>query len=394
MYPCRHDLTACHRKLDVDCQPHTEKWLGGRGRLHQTPEMRGSANTPVPDLPLSLFRELCVLAVEYYRLTPWKYLSDSDMLAIEDVGKLRLVSVMGNAGQVFGLRISRGKKGLRWAFTLCFGRPGIDIHDPNFVFGQDGLMLEFVPRKKLEKHDLERFKHIDFKPLRNTQNSQQVWPMFRSIRPGFCPLPLTEEEGMLLLTDMAKTIKFVQLVEKDPGILRQEYATVAFYPSDPDFTGPLQKRDIEWRQLTLGPEPLPIPVKLSAKEIKELMAFPIDENLSFELDCLYSPSLVAGDPYAYFPWLSLTVDGRVGKILEMELTDSRTEKPEEGVVRCFLRAIRKLGKRPRDLAVRREPMAAGISLVCEALAIMYFKVSCLPMTDLAYADLRLHMKNP
>ena len=23
MYPCRHDLTACHRKLDVDCQPHT-----------------------------------------------------------------------------------------------------------------------------------------------------------------------------------------------------------------------------------------------------------------------------------------------------------------------------------------------------------------------------------
>src|ERR1039458_8147079 len=24
MYPCRHGLTACRRKLDVDCQPHTE----------------------------------------------------------------------------------------------------------------------------------------------------------------------------------------------------------------------------------------------------------------------------------------------------------------------------------------------------------------------------------
>jgi hypothetical protein len=23
MYPCRHGLTACRRKLDVDCQPHT-----------------------------------------------------------------------------------------------------------------------------------------------------------------------------------------------------------------------------------------------------------------------------------------------------------------------------------------------------------------------------------
>jgi len=140
-------------------------------------------------------------------------------------------------------------------------------------------------------------------------------------------------------------------------------------------------------------EPLPKPVKLAAKEIKELMAFPIDENLSLELDCVYSPSLVAGDPCPYFPWLSLAVDGRVGKILEMELTDSRTEKPEAVVVRCLLKTIRKLGKRPRDVGVRRETMAAGISLVCEALAIMYFKVSCLPMTDLAYADLRRHMKN-
>ena len=78
--------------------------------------------------------------------------------------------------------------------------------------------------------------------------------------------------------------------------------------------------------------------------------------------------------------------------MDMELTDSRSERPESVAVRCLLRMIRKLGKRPRDVAVKRETMAEGISLVCEALAIMYFKVSCLPMTELACADLGREME--
>ena len=80
----------------------------------------------VPELPLSIFRELCDLASEYHQLAPWNYLSDSDMLAIEDPGtqKLRLVSVLGNRGEVFGLLVHRGERGLRWAFTLAFGQTG------------------------------------------------------------------------------------------------------------------------------------------------------------------------------------------------------------------------------------------------------------------------------
>lgn len=79
-------------------------------------EMHDSfSSAQVPDLPTSLFRQLCALASDYHQSTPWKYLSDSDMLAIEDpvTQKLRLISVMGNAGQVFGLIIHRGERGLR-----------------------------------------------------------------------------------------------------------------------------------------------------------------------------------------------------------------------------------------------------------------------------------------
>jgi hypothetical protein len=80
-----------------------------------------------------------------------------------------------------------------------------------------------------------------------------------------------------------------------------------------------------------------------------------------------------------------------GVLLLMDMA-SRVEKPEPVAVQCFLRTIRKLGKRPREVAVRRDTMAAGILLVCNALGVMFFKVSCLPLTDMAYADLRRQME--
>jgi len=232
---------------------------------------------------------------------------------------------------------------------------------------------------------------MGFKPLRDSEK-RQVWPLFHSIRPGIYPAPLTIDEAELLLADLRKTINFVRLAGKDPRILRNEHGLVAFYPSDPKFTGPLLAKDIEWRELTLGPEIWPESLKLSRKEIKELKALPMDENFSLELDCLYSPGMVAGDPLPYLPWLALAVDGRTGKILDLLMTDSRTEPAETEAARCLLRTIRKVGLRSREVGVRTNAMAFGISAICEALGIMFFKVSALPMKEMAHSALKRHWK--
>jgi hypothetical protein len=102
--------------------------------------------------------------------------------------------------------------------------------------------------------------------------------------------------------------------------------------------------------------------------------------------------MVAGDPQPYFPWLSLAVDGRTGKILDLLLTDSRNEPAETEAARCLVRTIRKVGLRPREVGVRRNGIAFGISSVCEALGIMFFKVSALPMMEMAHGALKRHWK--
>ena len=102
--------------------------------------------------------------------------------------------------------------------------------------------------------------------------------------------------------------------------------------------------------------------------------------------------MVAGDPQPYFPWLALAVDGSTGEILDMLLTDSRNEPAETGAAQCLLRTIRKLGSRTREVGVRRNDIAFGISSICEALGIMFLKVSSVPMTERAYAALEGHWK--
>ena len=61
-----------------------------------------------------------------------------------------LASVLGNAGQMFGLLVHRGEQGHRWALTMT-SEGGCS--DPSFAHIQDCLIAEFVPRRELESHD-------------------------------------------------------------------------------------------------------------------------------------------------------------------------------------------------------------------------------------------------
>lgn len=343
-----------------------------------------------PELSLESFRQLCTLAIEFHQLAPWDLLSDSDMLGIMDpvTGSLRLASVMGNAGQVYGLLIHRGEQGLRWALTTAFG-DGSQNEDPNYIRGQDGLMVDFVSRRELKANDLALLKEIDFKPLRGPKRSLR-WPQFRSFQPGTVPWPLSQAEANLLLADMRKTIEFVRLIEKHPNLPRSKACQVAMYPSDPHFQGPLHPKDIDWQKLVLATDPITAPIKFPKNERAALADLPIDQSLSLEVDCLYSPHLVAGEPRPYFPWLALVVDGTTGHLLGVELADSQKETPEEVVARCLWRALRKHQHRPREIAVCRQSMAVALAPLVNSIGFRLFKISCMFYTQMAYRAFRHH----
>jgi hypothetical protein len=342
-----------------------------------------------PVLRTETVRALYAAASEFHRLSPWEYLSDNNLLGLQDAGgRVRLVSVLGNADEAFGLRVHRGEQGVRWALTLATGEE-CDGQDPNFLHSQDSLFVEFVPRRELEQHDLTVLNKIGFKPL---SPGRRGWPKFRSQRPGAAPWYLEQAEAKMLLSDLRKAIQFCRLVAIRKHLFRnRDPNEVAFYPKSMASNEELSEEQLTWQKLVLTEEPPPELFLLSDSQRALLARLPRRQELSIEIDCLYSPGLVSDGSRPFFPWLSLAVNAKDGVILGIELANSRTEKPEDVTGRCLIKVLSKLKCRPREFAVKRHRLAVALSPVAEALDAAVFQVSSLPFVELAYADLRRSM---
>lgn len=342
-----------------------------------------------PSLSIDTFRSLIAASVEFCELAPWDYLSDSDLFGIHDAktGNVRLASVMGNAGQVFGLMVHRGEQGLRWALTTTT-RDDYDHQDPNFVHGQDGLMLEFVPRRELEAYDLALLKQIGFKPL---SRAPRKWLKFRSYMPGTAPWYLDQDEAESLLADLQKTTVFARLMKENKKLLQEGGNKVPFQKKA-GFVDALAPEDLDWQELVLAPQPLPKPVVFSDSERAAVASLPRNSDLVLELDCVYSPGLVTEGSRPYFPWLSMAVNAHDGTIHGTAMDNNQKKGPEHVAAQCLLRTLIELECRPREIAVSRYSLAVALKQIADFLDIAVFKISCLPWFDLAYRDLRRAMK--
>jgi hypothetical protein len=61
-----------------------------------------------PVVPLELWRALYQAASEFQLLAPWRWMDDRHVLGINSALGVRLVTVMGSLGEVFGLAESLG----------------------------------------------------------------------------------------------------------------------------------------------------------------------------------------------------------------------------------------------------------------------------------------------
>jgi hypothetical protein len=334
-----------------------------------------------PQLSLDTFRALCAATTEFGSLAPWEYMCDTTLFGIQDTGKVRLGSVLGNDGEPSpsGLFVHRGELGLRWVMAMVFGGQQ-NNDDPNFVYGDDALLAEIVAHNKLEQHDIDLLSQIGFQPL---VHSQRAWPKFRSYRPGAIPWFLEQAEADLLLSDLRVAIAFVRLVagKKDLYDNRADNE-VPFCPKNA--TDAMRIEDLDWQKLVLPPEPLPVPVSLSASELAALHALPQDARLSLELDCLYSPGGVDEEPRPHFLWMGVVVDARKGVLLDSAMGNSQTQKAEQVAARCLLQAMTKLKCRPKEILMSRTGLAFALEPITRSLGIRTSHLAKLKGIDRIY----------
>lgn len=157
-------------------------------------------------------------AKEYHMIKPWNLMSDEQIFAIFDPESENYLfcSVIGRAGDMFGLTVYFGMEGLFSLIDiLTNARTEFDI-----LQRQHSLLVSFENRNDIDAEEYNLIKKYD-----TTFRGEKAWPSFISFVPGYFPWTMNNEEARVMLLALKETIAIYKEIEKGlelPDLLEDE----------------------------------------------------------------------------------------------------------------------------------------------------------------------------
>lgn len=275
-------------------------------------------------------------------------MSDSDIGVLVDAGgRPWFASVLGAAGQVYGLALYRGGGGLRVL------KRAMDADSPEdweeLRFAQDGLTVWFGPKSELRKEERERYAGLGYQPARG---ARLAWPSFLDHRPGFVAWPPEADEVTWLAEALPAVMRFAELLRAHPGLAdARDRLELPLVPTKDPLPEPA---NLEWRLWDVPPEEqAPRRVRIHDPGIEtRLRALPVSAGMSWDIDWFHLPEGVVGGGRPYYPRSFQVFETRSGACLTMDVinaTDDIVERAANQLVALMLRS----GRFPQRVRVRR-----------------------------------------
>lgn len=273
---------------------------------------------------------LLTLADQLKKLKPWEYFYDSEIIVIEDpiTNEFYFVSILGAAGQEFGIAVYIGMEGLQQLEQLFQNSLTED-----FYFDLRSLTVSYTDRDELTSDDYKLIKEYGF-----TFRGKKNWIQFRSYVPGFFPwLPLHAEVESLKLI-LEQTIEMVHLRKQGWN-----------YPSLPPHQYLLRhidKQKNKWQESVVSfnkpdVEHDEIYVDLNDLDFKKLQKKKIS-NMEVEFDLFYLPHAVKEefDERPYYPCVVVAIDTQSGLVIFQDvLPMPKNEFSAQNILIEFLQSI-------------------------------------------------------
>ncbi|MBI2856287.1 MAG: hypothetical protein HYX93_05510 [Chloroflexi bacterium] len=238
------------------------------------------------------------LAVQLKALAPWTWMDDDDIFAVQSPadGELSYGIVMGGGGEAFGLALFVGEDGFE-----AYRRLVEDETEPESL--EAGAMLRTLSMTFVDRGELDRRDHQVIKALGLKFRGRNVWPLFRSQRPGYAPWYLEREEVLLLDIALRFTLEVAEglrdgSVDLYERVDEDEVYTLITYGGEP-------RR--QWTSLPQEPAPIPPPQPDVAllERLKEQSDGPRGQ---LHVDCFLLPTLIAEkQERPYYPRCLLVV---------------------------------------------------------------------------------------
>src|SRR5512144_2233565 len=136
------------------------------------------ARPPKLGSPTQGLRELYAQLREYHAARPWEAVGDDEVFGVEDPagGPVAWCSVLGGAGETFGLAVYEGHEG--FALYQAIMSDAVSADDAQTT--QRGFLVVFGRREYLEPFEIDVLRAQPAGPP-----ARDAWPMVRVMVPGY-----------------------------------------------------------------------------------------------------------------------------------------------------------------------------------------------------------------
>jgi hypothetical protein len=328
---------------------------------------------------VAAMKRLYELASNLYGLQPWRLLDESQLILLRDSvsGELCYCSIMGMLGEVYSVHAYIGTESLR----LFRRMEAEEITDAGEFFAtQHSVSVEFVPKAGLERQDRELLA-----ALGHPQGRGLASPIFRTIRPGFHPWFVTEEEARTLAECIRAVIvvcaavagrestKFWDLADTYPMVTRMEEAEPRY--------------QVDLVKAVLPAESPTLPVGLEEEMLRPLRGQDYTVRGVMELDHMLTGTPIGkkGERSACAA-IALAVDAESGMVLAPDLNDSSVAAGD-ALARVFLNAVQASHTLPKEVRVRSQRLKECLTPLMEFFGVAVRVTGRLPAADEARSSL-------
>jgi len=326
------------------------------------------------------------LADEYFRLAPWQWMDEAQLIALRHPtsGDLAYLSVTGAIGEHLSLTLYLGEEALH-RFNLIQEAEFMEIplseaDIVGLIVEARQLQVSFGGRSRLEKADLAQI------TAHGRKYRGETWPHFRFFRPGWAPGPIDDLEIDWLLHGLTQILDVAPRLAS--GTVEDSRKTPRFQILGRERGEGGQWRDF-WLDFDDSLHDFPSP-ECDPDLIRSVLALPQKGDLQLAFEVLPMP---VGPRFGEqtFPYLLLCVDPGTGMIVGMEmLSVEESSYPEliAGVPDTLLRLWARAGARPS--AVRATSLRTCLLLgkLAEALETPVYRQDKLPALEAALGSMK------
>jgi hypothetical protein len=269
-------------------------------------------------------------------------MDDRNLFAVEDPGngEMGYCTVLGGAGQEFGLGVFLGAPGLTYYLDLVNGK--LDPEDFESASSVRSLSFTLADRESLRPRDLAVIRSLGLK-----FRGRNAWPCFLSAKPGYLPWHLEADE-VDFLADAIREAIVVALAVRDDGL---DLKAAVFK----GFVSVRRFRDGRWHHDRVKMQPAAAseidPAPPDEVRLARLLGRARRVSGSWEVGIFRAPAAIRSGPGQppYLPTCVAVADSAHGLVRGFELLGA-TPSPQE-LQEAIVKLLEKGGTLPESLSV-------------------------------------------